>query len=382
MPNTYHIPDLPFAHDLETKAVLKQLNEANKKLAELKGLAKTIPNENILINSLSLQEAKESSEVENIVTTNDELYKADLNLQGVVVNASTKEVLRYREALKAGFERVRKNKILSLNDIIGIQCELVGNRAGFRAQPGTKLIDGEGKTIYMPPQDPQEVQRLMKDLEAYINRQELQDIDPLIKMAVIHHQFESIHPFLDGNGRTGRIIAILYLIISDTLDLPILYLSRYITRNKSEYYRLIQLVRDTAPDNFAAWEEWVIFMLKGVKETAEETIDLVGKMQRMMTDFKNILRPAFGRQYKHELLNNLFFHPYTKIDFFERELQIERKTATRYLDRIVELGLLEKIKVWRTNYYMNIPLINLFLNHSSSQTERTESIESVTPPQG
>ena len=220
----------------------------------------------------------------------------------------------------------------------------------------------------------------MHNLEQYINEPDMQDIDPLIKMAIIHHQFESIHPFYDGNGRTGRIISILYLVINNLLDLPVLYLSRYITHNKGEYYRLIQSIRDAGADNQAEWEKWILFMLKGVEETAEETIRLIKGISQLMSEYKNILRPLFGRQYKHELLNNLFFHPYTKIEFIQQDMLVQRKTATKYLDMIVETGLLEKVKIKHTNYYMNVRLIELFMNRELPiENNNTEIIESISP---
>ena len=380
MDNQYQIPNLPLSYDLETKEILRQVNRANRKLAELKGVAQTIPNEQILINSLTLQEAKDSSEVENIVTTQDELYKADLDLKNVVINASTKEVLNYRQAMQRGFELVRRTKLLTLNDIKKIQEELEYNKAGFRSIPGTKLMNQQGETVYTPPQSGQEVVLLMDNLEEYINNPQMQDVDPLIKMAIIHHQFESIHPFYDGNGRTGRIILILYLVLNNLLDLPILYLSRYITHNKAEYYRLLQAVRDKNTDNSKEWEEWILFILKGVEGTAEETIRLIKGISKLMMEYKNVLRPLFGRQYKHELLNNLFFHPYTKIEFIEKDMMVQRKTATKYLDMIVKEGLLQKIKIGRFNYYMNTKLIELFMNQQEPEKAQEYVIESVHTP--
>ncbi len=377
MNNKYIIPELPLAHDLETKTVLKQLNLSNKKLAELTGVALTIPNEDILINSLTLQEAKDSSEVENIVTTNDELYKAELDLTNNLINASTKEVLNYRQAMRSGFMSARKTKLLTLNDIKRIQQELECNNAGFRSVPGTSLKNQFGDTVYTPPQDRLEIERLMANLELYINDHSLQDIDPLIKMAIIHHQFESIHPFYDGNGRTGRIISILYLITNNLLDLPILYLSRYITHNKGTYYKLIQDIRNAGKDNAEEWEQWILFMLKGVEETANDTIQLIKNINILMSKYKQILRPLFGKLYKHELLNNLFFHPYTKIEFVEKDMMVQRKTATKYLDMIVETGLLEKIKIWKTNYYINTALMDLFINRQIESEQKTDIIESV-----
>ncbi len=374
--NNYSIPKLPLHIDLETKAILKQLNLANKQLAELKGVAQTIPNETILINSLTLQEAKDSSEVENIVTTHDELYRADLDIHKAIISASTKEVLNYRQAIQTGFTLIRKNKLLTNNVIKNIQQILEENSAGFRAVPGTMLKNSKGEIIYTPPQDKQIVEQTMENLEQYINDSSMSDIDPLIKMAIIHHQFESIHPFYDGNGRTGRIISILYLVANDLLDLPILYLSRFITHNKGEYYRLLQDVREVE-DNAPQWEAWILFMLKGVEETAKETIRLVKGIAFLMNEYKQILRPLFAKQYKHELLNNLFFHPYTKIDFVQRDMMVQRKAAAKYLDMIVASGLMEKIKIGRTNYYMNTKLIELFVNHVTILNSDIESIESV-----
>ncbi len=374
----YNIPKLPLDFDFETKAIMRQVTKSNRRLAELKGVALTIPNENILLSSLVLQEALDSSAVENIVTTSDELYRAELDIKGGLTNAATKEVLNYREAMQVGFDMVRRNRLLTLNDIKQIQKTLEHNNAGFRTVPGTKLKSSKGEVVYIPPQSGEDVARYMSNLERYINDPEIHDIDPLIKMAIIHHQFESIHPFYDGNGRTGRIIAILYLVEKDLLDLPILYLSRYITHNKGEYYRLIQRIRDNDPDNAEDWEKWVLFILKGVEETAIETIRLVKSISALMAKYKNILKPLFGKQYKHELLNNLFFHPYTKIEFMERDMSVQRKTAAKYLDTIVsETGLLKKQKLGRSNYYINTELMELFIFRAENSGSDGEFVESV-----
>lgn len=374
----YNIPKLPLDFDFETKAIMRQVTKSNRRLAELKGVALTIPNENILLSSLVLQEALDSSAVENIVTTSDELYRAELDIKGGLTNAATKEVLNYREAMQVGFDMVRRNRLLTLNDIKQIQKTLEHNNAGFRTVPGTKLKSSKGEVVYIPPQSGEDVARYMSNLEQYINDPEIHDIDPLIKMAIIHHQFESIHPFYDGNGRTGRIIAILYLVVNDLLDLPILYLSRYITHNKGEYYRLIQRIRDNDPDNAEDWEKWVLFILKGVEETAIETIRLVKSISALMAKYKNILKPLFGKQYKHELLNNLFFHPYSKIEFMERDMSVQRKTAAKYLDTIVsETGLLKKQKLGRSNYYINTELMELFIFRAENTGSNGEFVESV-----
>lgn len=232
--------------------------------------------------------------------------------------------------------------------------------------------------VYTPPQSGDDIIAFMQNLENFINDGTLSDLDPLVKMAIIHHQFESIHPFYDGNGRTGRIINILYLVTTGLLDLPILYLSRYITHNKAEYYRLIQAIRDNEDNNSREWLEWVMFILKGVEETAAETIILVKGISDLMNRYKSILRPIFEKTYRHELLNNLFFHPYTKIEYIQRDMLVERKTASKYLNKIVEVGLLQKERIGKVNYYINVGLMDLFLNHNQTSLENTPSIESVS----
>lgn len=371
---------LPLDIDFETKAVLKMVNSANKKLAELKGLEQLIPNEEILIQTLTLQEARESSSIENIVTTQDELYRADLDLKGSAVSASTKEVMRYRIALREGFELVRKQRILTNNIILKIQRALEENHAGFRKLPGTVLKNQKGETIYTPPQDGADVLQLMQNLEKYINTPEIQDIDPLIKLAIIHYQFETIHPFYDGNGRTGRIICVLYLIINNLLDLPILYLSRYITSNKQEYYRLLQSIRES--DNGATqWEQWVLYILRGIEETASETIRLIKDISALMKEYKQCLREKMRTAYSHDLLNCLFYSPYTKVEHVSERLGISRPTATKYLDTIAELGLLSKTKIWRQNYYINSRLVGILAREESEAIAPGELIRTIQEQQ-
>ncbi|WP_455537201.1 Fic family protein [Prevotella koreensis] len=376
--SNYIIPELPLEYDLETKKILKQVNKANRKLAELKGVAQTIPNERILISSLTLQEAKDSSAVENIVTTQDDLYRAGLDFNHQNINAAAKEVLFYREAINEGFRMVRNKNILSLNDIKRIQQILEQNSAGFRTTPGTQLKrSSDGAVIYTPPQNGDDIIKYMANLEQFINNEQVSHLDPLIKMAIIHHQFESIHPFYDGNGRTGRIINILYLVITGLLDLPILYLSRYVTRNKGEYYRLIQAIRDKNTDNAKEWETWILFILKGIEITAEDTISLVKNIGKMMDEFKHSIRPAFGGKYNHELLNGLFYHPYTKIEHLVANMQVSRQTASKYLDKIVTLGLLQKERMGKENYYINVHLTKMFVEFGKYEdNDKTESIES------
>lgn len=350
---------LPNIEQWETRAVLKKSAQAHRYLAELKGVASSIPNQAILINTLALQEAKDSSEIESIITTHDELYKANL-FEKQVMNPAAKEVQNYAFALKQAFTTVAKNKLIRLNDILTVQQHLEQNRAGLRRLPGTDLKNANtGETVYIPPQHANDISALMDNLIHYINDDELCDADPLIKMAIIHHQFESIHPFYDGNGRTGRIINILYLVAKGLLNLPVLYLSRFIIHNKTAYYNELQAVRDT--NN---WEPWLLYMLNGIIDTAQNTISLITQMKKLMSDVKHRMRSELPKIYRQDLLNNLFNHPYTKIDFLIEDLGITRMTASKYLEKLVEKRFLEKQKLGRTNYYMNQPLCSLLADHS------------------
>lgn len=338
----------------DTPVILKRLASASRKLAELKGIAASIPNQSILINALGLQEAKDSSEIENIVTTHDELFKDDV-LPDAFANPAAKEVLRYRQALQLGFEQVRQSGLITANHLIDIQAELERNNAGFRKLPGTALKSSNGQTVYTPPQDPTEILALMRDLERFINDTELFAADPLIKMALIHHQFESIHPFYDGNGRTGRILNVLYLVKEGLLDVPVLYLSRHIVRTKADYYRLLQTVRDQD-----AWEDWVTYMLEAVEQTAGQTIGTIHGIKNALFDYKHRIRDQY-KFYSQDLINNLFMHPYTKIDFVERDLGVSRLTATKYLDALAQGGFVSKQKIGRSNYYVNLALNQILL---------------------
>jgi len=344
---------LPLDWDIETKTVLKSLPSAHAALAELKGIASTMPNQIILINTLGLQEAKDSSAIENIITTHDDLYKSELNLDSYK-SLNAKEVQNYIAATKTGFDLISKTGLLTNRIILKIQEVLEGNKAGFRKLPGTTLKNtSTGEIIYTPPQDPEEIKDLMTNLEKFINDKESSDFDPLVKMAIIHYQFESIHPFYDGNGRTGRIINILYLIQEKLQDLPILYLSSYIIKNKSDYYRLLQEVR--TKNN---WEEWLFFMIKAVDQTSRETIDLIIKIRELMMNYKRTLRDNY-KFYSQDLLNNLFKHPYTKIEFIQRDLNVSRITAANYLNQLADDKLLTKKKLGTANYYINDPLFKL-----------------------
>lgn len=352
-----HVPSLPALERLDptrfdTPPILKQLVAAHRRLAEFKGVVATIPNRNILISTLGLQEAKDSSAIENIVTTHDELFR-DAAFPETPNNPAAKEVLRYRQALAVGFEGVRATSLLTTNQIIAIQAELEQNNAGLRKLPGTALKDGAGRTVYTPPQNPDDIVALLGDLERFINDPAAFTADPLVKMALIHQRFESIHPFYDGNGRTGRIINVLYLVQQGLLDIPVLYLSRHIVRTKADYYRLLQAVRDDD-----RWEDWVLYMLVAVERTAADGIGTIHAMRALMQSLKQHIRSQY-RFYSQDLINNLMSYPYTKIDFIRRDLEVSRLTATRYLDQLVDGGFLHKQKIGRSNYYVNLPLFQI-----------------------
>lgn len=359
---TYILPQMPPPVELETVPVLKSLNRASRALANLKGQARTIPNQGILIDTLALQEAKASSEVENIVTTQDELFQADV-FPDDPQSPAAKEVARYRDALRLGHRRLIETGGLVLNSTLIDMFRLLKDRDdAFRVTPGTALKnERSGETVFVPPQDANEIIRLMTDLERFVNDDDRSDLDPLIKMALIHHQFESIHPFADGNGRIGRILNVLYLTRTGLLDIPILYLSRHITRHKSDYYRLLQAVRDDG-----AWEDWVIFMLEAVADTADTTTQLVDGIGTQMREVKHRLRAELPKHYSQDLLNNLFRHPYTRIEYVQNELGITRQTAARYLDTLSENGFVEKHRAGKSNYYINTALVRLLMTVSET----------------
>lgn len=362
-PESPALPLLPDIGDIETKPVLKKLARAHQALAELKGVAASMPNQSILVSTLSLQEAKDSSEIENIVTTHDDIYRSD-NASRHFVTLAAKEVHNYAAALRAGFEQVKKSGLITLNDVLAIQAGIEENSAGFRKLPGTALKnDQTGETIYTPPQHTDDIAALMANLERFINTPDLCDWDPLTRMAIIHHQFESIHPFYDGNGRTGRVINILYLVQQGLLDTPMLYLSRYINQHKADYYRLLQAVREDGD-----WEAWLLFMLEGIEQTAVQTTALVAGIKSIMQAHKHKLRAELPKIYSQDLINNLFRHPYTKIDFVMAELMVHRNTATKYLDELVRIGLLSKHKLGKDNYYLNDALFALLHAVGSRKT--------------
>lgn len=348
----YKLPMLPPNVDLETKSVLKQSVRANKALAELKGYADTIPNKHILINAVMIKEAKDSSAIENIITTHDDLYRAMSDASGA--SSAAKEVVNYRTALWFGYKQVKAREMLTTNMIVEIQDQIEKNQAGIRKLPGTVLMNERtGETVYTPPAGEDEIRNLMGNLEKYIN-EDFDDIDPLIKLAVIHYQFESIHPFYDGNGRTGRIINVLYLVLKELLDSPILYLSSYIIRNKSAYYKLLQEVR--TEEN---WEDWIIYILTGIEETAEGTLQIIKKINVEVETMSAEIKEKLPKIYSKELTDLLFYEFYTKIAFIENGLSVSRKTAVSYLNALERDGFLTSQKIGKERIYQNKRLYDL-----------------------
>jgi len=365
MSSEIRLPQLPLSSEIETRAVLKKLSTARAALAGLNGIAESIPNERIIINTLALQEAKDSSAIENIVTTHDELYSSDSQAHQFV-SLAAKEVYNYAHALLEGYQQVKQTGLLTSKNIIALQALLEENDAGFRKVPGTVLKNEQtGEVVYMPPQNHADIVSLMGNLEHFINDDSLSDIDPVIKMAIIHHQFESIHPFYDGNGRTGRIVNILYLVKEGLLKLPILYLSRFINQNKAAYYNLLQQTRQTEQ-----WEPWILYILDAVEQTALQTSDMIRDIKVLMTSHKQKIRTELPKVYSQDLINSLFRHPYTKIEFVKKDLNVARKTAARYLDSLCEIDLLHKKKLGKENYYFNDDLISILINVGSLKRDQ------------
>ena len=344
--------NIPHSEQLDVKSVWQALADGHRHLAELKGLCESLPNSALLIDTLSLQEAKDSSEIENIITTHDELYAYEPES----ASAAGKEVQNYVAALRVGFADVQKSGLIRLATILAVQEAVELNDAGLRKVPGTVLRNqSTNEVVYEPPQDAVLIEQLMSALVNFIHADPKVDgLDPLLRMAITHHQFESIHPFYDGNGRTGRILNLLMLQRDGLLNMPVLYLSRYITQTKAQYYQLLQSTR-VAGD----WVPWCVYVLRGVAATAKSEIGLIKNMRDLMQQTKHKLRDALPKIYSQELMNNLFRYPYTKIEFVERELSVSRITAAKYLDALTEHGFVEKQKKGRTNFYINRPLFNL-----------------------
>ncbi|MCD6459500.1 Fic family protein [bacterium] len=340
------LPLLPPKTDIETKTILKKAISANRALANLKGSGRNIPNQSVLIHCISLQEAKLSSEIENIVTTNDELFQA-ASSDKKIKDPNTKEVIHYQEALWQGFKHIKKTSVMNTNLFIKLVNIIKENTAGIRNCTGIKVATLSGKTIYTPPDGEKIIRDKLENLEKYINENN-DDIDPLIKMAVIHYQFEAIHPFFDGNGRVGRIINVLYLIHAQLLNIPVLYLSKYIIENKSRYYKGIINVTEKQQ-----WESWILYMLDAIEQTAIYTQEKIDSIYDLMQRTKRIMKEKLPKIYSKELLELLFHLPYCKIKFIENEKIAKRQTASSYLTQLSDIGILEAVKVGKEMLYLN-----------------------------
>jgi len=339
------IPLLPISIEkIETLAVLRKEAQARQVLAELKGFAPSIPNQNILINAIVIQEAQESSAIENIITTQDELYSS-LVIQPAKMNVSSKEVLNYREAVYKGCEIIKNRRIVSVSDIVRIQEAIVENNAGIRKLPGTSLVNSvTNKVIFTPPQDYNEICMLLDNFCTYFNNEE----NSLWKMAVLHYQFETIHPFYDGNGRTGRILNILYLLLKNYIDTPILYLSSYIIKTKNRYYSLFQEVQEKG-----IWENWILYILDGIEETSKNALEKVKSIKNLLESTLENVKKQCPKIYSKEFVEIIFENPYSKIDFLVKKLQINRKTASKYLNELEETGFLSHIQIGKEKIYIN-----------------------------
>lgn len=347
------LPLLPPRAELETRDILKQVTASSRALADLRGLARMIPNQGILINGIVLQEARLSSEIENIVTTSDELYRAAADADGGA-DPSAKEVLRYREALWHGFQEI-KQRPLSTNLFIEIVRIIKKTDLDVRKTTGTKLANHKtNEVIYTPPEGEAVIRDKLANLEQFLYPEPDDGLDPLIRLAVMHYQFEAIHPFPDGNGRTGRILNILLLVEHKLLDIPVLYLSRYILENRASYYEGLRRVTEEG-----AWEDWVLYILKAIETTARETQDRVQQILALMENVRLEVQEKAPRIYSKDLIEIVFRHPYCKIKFVEEAAKTTRQTASAYLKVLSELGILRLHKMGRDVYYINDQLLQV-----------------------
>ncbi|MEJ7611043.1 MAG: Fic family protein [Ferruginibacter sp.] len=356
-PNEPHniLPDLPPKINLESPAILKATIKANRLLGELKGYCQTLPDPRLLINTVILQESKDSSAIENIVTTQDELYQAVVSAEELHnISSSTKEVIRYREAMYLGLEKMKSKSLLTTNTMIQIMQQLKGTSEEVRKNSGTRLANPiTKKIIYTPPEGEELIRKKLFSLERFIH-DDKNELDPLIKMALIHYQFEAIHPFSDGNGRTGRILNVLYLVQQQLLTLPVLYLSSYIINHKTDYYRLLREVTENQN-----WEDWILYMLNAIAETSQVTLQKIDAIQKLKEEtfvkVKDILKASFNR----DLVDVNFSFPYVKIKTLEAHKIAKRQTASTYLQELAKAGILHPMKIRKEIYYINVKLMDI-----------------------
>lgn len=345
------LPDLPPVDELETKEILKQTVKARAALAELKQAAELIPNQSMLINTLPIMEARASSEIENIVTTTDKLFQS-LQLDSEEQDSATKEALQYRTALFSGFNSLKERPLCTQTAVL--VCSEIKNRVmDIRKVTGTALRNGSnGEVIYTPPEGEQIIRDKLANWEKFIHYNE--DLDPLIVLAVAHYQFEAIHPFTDGNGRTGRILNSLLLIEKELLHLPILYLSRYIIEHKADYYRL--LLEVTANQN---WQDWVLYILKGIENTAKWTLNKIEAIKVLTIETRRYIQQSLPHLYSLELIELLFEQPYTRIANLEQAGIAKRQTASKYLKELCDVGVLSEQIVGRDKLFIHPKLMEL-----------------------
>ena len=345
------IPELPPAGEIESRDILIACISAMTELAKANALVRTLPNESVLVHTLPLQEARKSSEIENIVTTNDELYRA-MTSDKIQTSPHTKEVLRYREALWTGMDSMRNRGIINIPLLEQI-CTRIRHIQTSVRQDKVKIQNTVTKeVIYTPPTGSDNIMRLLTNLEHFINDDN--GLQPLVKMAIMHYQFEAIHPFTDGNGRTGRILNILYLIHQELLDLPILYLSRFFIQNRSEYYRYLREVTEEGK-----WEQWILYVLAAVEQISRETAHMIEGINTLIGNLATHAQGKTKAVEREGFVDLLFKWPYCKINIVGRELKCSRVTATKYLNEIADLGLLDRVKIGRESYYINRNLMEL-----------------------
>jgi len=351
------LPALPPGVELESRAVLKTCVSARTKLAALKEAAALIPNQDVLINSIPLREAKDSSAIENIVTTNDKLFRF-VNADGTQADTATKETLRYRTALLRGYESLKAGRPLTTKTAVDVCRAIKDVDLDIRRTSGTNLKNQHGKVVYTPPEGEAVLREKMANWERFIHDES--DLDPLIKMAVAHYQFEAIHPFPDGNGRTGRVLNILFLIEAELLDLPILYLSRFINDRRSAYYRLLLEVTSQQ-----SWEPWVLYMLHAVEETADWTRGKIWAIRRLMDHTVRYVATALPKIYSRELVELFFVQPYVRTQNLVDAGLGTRKTVSGYLGQLVNAGVLREEKAGREKLYVNVRFLDLLTSDSN-----------------
>jgi Fic family protein len=349
-----YLPPLPPEAEIETPAVLKAAITANRALAELKGKSESLPNPSMLVNAIVLQEAKSSSEIENIVTTNDKLFTA-LSAEDSGTDPQTKEVLRYRQAMWKGVGALQKGP-LSTDLFISLMQTIKETDAGIRTEPGTVIANpNTRKVIYWPPEGEGLIRNLLENLEQYLQADD--ETDPLVKMAVAHYQFEAIHPFDDGNGRTGRLINILWLMEQGLLNHPVLYLSDTIINQKQKYYNLLRGVTEKEE-----WEPWILFMLDAVEATSRGTMERIDQILAALNETLQMAREKLpARVYSKELIELLFEQPYCKVKFLVDRGIAKRQTAAEYLRELEQAGILKSKQVGRENLFLNVRLYEVFM---------------------